>query len=79
MHVEGRLLGRHRLDYPRMGMADTENVVVHVEVAAAVGIEQAGALPAHDVQRLAIEQRRAGAERPVAPFDEVSGHVRSPP
>ena len=76
VHVEGRLLGRHRLHYPGMGMADAGNVVVHVDVAAAAGIEQIGALAAHDVQRLAIEQRGAGAERPVAPFDEVSGHVQ---
>ena len=38
--VQRRLLARHRLDDVRVGVTDAGHVVVHVDVAAAVGIEQ---------------------------------------
>ena len=64
--VERGLLARHRLDDMGVGMTDAGHVVVHVDVAAAIGVEQVHALAADDVQRLVVEQRGAGSQRPVA-------------
>ena len=66
VHVERRLLARHRLDDVRVGMPDARHVVVHVDVAAARLVEQVHALAADDVQGLVVEQRRSGSQRPVA-------------
>ena len=52
VHVQRRLLACHRLDHTRVGVTDAGHVVVHVDVAAAVGIEQVAALAADDVQRI---------------------------
>ena len=60
--VERGLLARHRLDDMRVGMTDAGHVVVHVDVAAAVGIEQVDALAADDVQGRVVEQGRAGSQ-----------------
>jgi energy-coupling factor transporter ATP-binding protein EcfA2 len=41
---------------PRFTMTDMRHVVVHVEVAAAVSIEQPDTLSAHQVHRVAVKQ-----------------------
>ena len=66
VHVQRRLLTRHRLDHIGVGVTDAGHVVVHVDVTAAVGVVEVGAFAADDVQRRAVEQRRAGAQRLVA-------------
>jgi hypothetical protein len=53
--VQRRLLARHRLDHGGVGVADAGDVVVHVNVATAVGIIHAAALAADDVQRMLVE------------------------
>ena len=59
-------LTRHRLDDMRVGVTDAGDVVVHIDVAAAVGIEQVDTLAADDVQWRVVEQRGAGPQGPVA-------------
>ena len=49
--VQRRLLACHRLDHARVGVTDAGDVVVHVDVAAAVGVKQVDALAADDMQR----------------------------
>ena len=66
VHVERTLLTRHRLDDMRVGVTDAGDVVVHIDVAAAVGIEQVDTLAADDVQWRVVEQRGAGPQGPVA-------------
>ena len=66
VNVERPLLAGHRLDDMGIGVTDAGYVVVHVEVAAAVGIEQVDALAPDDVQRRVVEQRGAGSQGPVA-------------
>ena len=64
--VERALLAGHRLDDSGVGVTDTGHVVVHVDVAAALGIEQVDALAPHDVQGRVVEQGRAGPQGAVA-------------
>ena len=64
--VERSLLPGHRLDDVGVGVTDTGHVVVHVEISAAVRIEQVDAFAPDDVQRRIVEQRGAGAECAVA-------------
>ncbi len=77
--VQRRLLACHRLDHARVGVTDTGDVVVHVDVAAAVGVIQVAALAADDVQRVLVEQRGSGAQRAVAAGEQGGGvgHVPS--
>ena len=77
--VQRRLLACHRLDHARVGVADTGDVVVHVDIAAAVGVKQVAALAADDMQRMLVEQRGAGAQRAVAAGEQGGGvgHVAS--
>ena len=50
-------------------VADDRDVVVGIEVAAAVGVDQPHAFAAHEVQRLAVEQaRHRGADRARSAF-----------
>jgi len=62
---------RHRLDDMRVGVPHTGHVVVHVDVAPAVGIIEIHTLAAHDVQRMVVEKRRAGTQHTVATFDDL--------
>ena len=66
VHVEGGLLARHRLDDGGVAVPDAGHVVVHVDVAAAIGVVDVRALAADDVERLAIEERRASPQRLVS-------------
>ena len=77
--VQRRLLACHRLDHARVGVTDAGDVVVHVDVAAAVGVIQVAALAADDVQRVLVEQRGSGAQRAVAAGKQAGGigHVPS--
>ena len=77
--VQRRLLARHRLDHAWVGVSDAGDVVVHVDVAAAVGVIQVDALAADDVQRVFIEQRCAGTQGAVAAGEQGGcvGHVPS--
>ncbi|MNS70781.1 hypothetical protein D3C72_1041290 [compost metagenome] len=51
-------------------MTDAGHVVVDVEVAAAVDVEQPDAFAAHQVQRFIVEQRRCAAEHAMAALQE---------
>ena len=44
-------------------MSDDRDVVVHVDIAAAVAIEQVGALAAHNLDGLVVKQLCACAKR----------------
>ena len=61
VNVQRRLLAGNGLDDAGVGVPDAGHVVVHVDIGPAVDVEQTDALAADDVQRLAIEQRRASA------------------
>ena len=71
------LLGE-RGDDARVGMADRGHVVVAVEIALAVGVEQPHPLAAHQMHRLVVEQLVAGGEGGGAPAQQlgvgVAGH-----
>ncbi|MCY1401174.1 hypothetical protein D9M71_162860 [compost metagenome] len=60
--VQLRGLAADCFNHVRVTMAHTRNVVVHVQVAAPVHIEQPHTFAAHQVQRVVIEQRRGAAE-----------------
>ena len=61
--VQRRLLARHRLDHARVGVTDAGDVVVHVDVAAAVGVVEVArprrARCAAGARRTAARRRRA--------------------
>ena len=59
-------------------MTDVRDVVVGVEIAAAVGVVQPDAFAAHDVQRLVVEQRRAAPENAEPAFEQLSGRHEPP-
>ena len=65
VHVQRGLLGRHGLCHAGIAVTHAGHVVVHVDVAAAVRVEELDALASHDVQRLGVEELRADAQRPV--------------
>jgi hypothetical protein len=79
VHVEGRRLLPHRFDHVRVGMPDAGHVVVHVDVALAVRVEQEHALAANDVQRLFVEERRTHPEHALPPRDQVRRDVSHAP
>ena len=64
--VEPPELPADALDDGRVGVPDDGDVVVGVEVAAAVGREEPRALTADDLQRLVVEERRDRAAHRVA-------------
>ncbi len=77
VRVQASSLADDRLDDPRMPVADDRDVVVRVEVAAAVGVDQPRAVAADEVQRLAVEEAGHGrADGPGAAFCE--GRNRPP-
>ena len=76
--VQRGRLAADRLHDMRMAMADAGHVVVHVHVAPPALVEHGNTFAAHDVQRLAVEERRPGAEQRVATFLESSGHQSAP-
>ena len=55
----------HGLDDVGVAVADTGHVVVHIQVAAAFGVEQPDALPARDVERILVENRRPRSQKVV--------------
>src|SRR5258708_11406316 len=55
-----------------MTVADHGHVVVAVEIAPAVGIEQPDTLAADQVHRMVVEQRRPGQHKP-APLQQTGG------
>ena len=65
--VQGRLLPRHRVHDPGIGVTDAGDVIVHIHIPPPVGVEQIGAFPPHDVQRRLVEERGPGPQRLVAP------------
>ena len=60
MGVELARLLANCIDNPRMAMADMRHVVVHVEVAPAIGIVEPDPLAFDEVDRLVIEQPVGG-------------------
>ena len=64
--VERALLARHRFHDMGIGVTHAGHIVVHVDVATTVGIEQVHALAPDDVQGRVVEQRRARPEGAVA-------------
>ncbi|MCY1305408.1 hypothetical protein D9M70_552150 [compost metagenome] len=62
MNVELSGLTAERFDNFGVAMPNHRYVVIGVQVALAVGIEQPDALATHDVQWLVIEQRRSLAQ-----------------
>jgi hypothetical protein len=64
--VERALLTGHRLHDIGVGMTDTGDVVVHVDVAATLGVEQVHTLAPDDVQWRVVEQWGAGPQCVVA-------------
>ena len=80
VRVQAPRLADDRLDDPRMPVADDRDVVVGVEIAAAVGVDQPDAVATHQVQRLAIgEARHGGADRARAPLAPAPGTVQPAP
>ena len=78
VRVEHRRLARDRLDDVRVTMTDVRDVVVRVEIAAAVGVVQPDAFAAHDVQRLVVEKRRAAPEHAKAALEQLCGRHEPP-
>jgi len=77
-HVRRRL-SRECIDDARVAVPDDRDVVVHVDVPAAVGVEQPGAFPAHEVQRPLVEQLGVPSQQLVAARDDrVDAHASSP-
>ena len=74
VHVQRGLLGGHRLGHAGVAMTHAGHVVVQVEVAAAVRVEEFHAVASHEVQRLGVEELRASAQRPIAPILKCSVH-----
>ena len=68
VRVQRRRLARQRGDHVRMAMPDRGHVVVAVEVAPAVRVEEPGALAAHEVHGTVVEQPVARPERAAAPL-----------
>ncbi len=62
MRIQCRLLFAERLDDMRVAVPDVRHVVVHVEVAIAVGIKKPYTLAAHDVHGLVVEQAVSRAQ-----------------
>jgi hypothetical protein len=56
MGDERRRLSREGVNDAGVTVADDRDVVVHVNVAAAVGVEHPGAVTAHEVHRPLIEK-----------------------
>ena len=65
----GGLLG-DRLHHARMAMSDRSDIVVDVEIAAAIGIEHPNALGADHPDRPLVDQNRGSAEGRLPPRDE---------
>ncbi|MNE87284.1 hypothetical protein D3C80_1844700 [compost metagenome] len=70
MDIQGRRLTVHRLDHAGVAVTDAGHVVVDVQVALAVGVEEPHTLAAHRVQRFVVEQRGLAAERALAALQE---------
>ena len=73
VNVQRRLLARHRLNHARVGVTDAGDVVVHIDVATAVGVIQVDALAADDVQRVLVEEWGSGTQRAVAAGEQGGG------
>ena len=69
--VEGLGLSLHRLDDVGVGVADAGDVVVEVEIAAAVSVVQPDPFAAHDVDGVLIESGDANAEEALAAGEEI--------
>jgi hypothetical protein len=60
--VQGALLVRDRVGNMRVTVPDRGHIVVEVDVTPAGLIEDIGSLPSHQLNRVAIEEFRTGAE-----------------
>ncbi|MNL11063.1 hypothetical protein D3C87_1318840 [compost metagenome] len=63
-------LAVHGLGHVRVAVTDAGHVVVDVEVAATVDVEQPDAFAAYQVQRFVVEQRRGAAEYAMTALQE---------
>ena len=68
--VEPAGLIRERVHHVRVAMAHVWHVVVGVEIDPAVAVPDPGPLPPHQMERPVVEERRTGAEQPVAAFEQ---------
>ena len=71
VHVERFGLALHRFDDVGMGVTDAGDVVVEVEVTAAVGVIQPDPFAADDVDGILIEGGDADAKQALAAGEEV--------
>ena len=77
VRVQRRRLAGQRGDHVRMAMPDRGHIVIAVEVAPPIRVEEPGALAAHEVHRAVVEQPVARPERAAAPLMQcVDVHVR---
>ena len=63
--VDGCLLLRHGMNDRRVRMPDDRYVVVHVDIAPPVPVEQVDTLASHDLERRIVEKLGTGPERKV--------------
>src|SRR5690606_25687006 len=60
--IEGSLLPGHGCNDGRVGVPDDRDVVVHVDVASPVPVEQKNSVAPDDLERVVVEQLRAGPQ-----------------
>ena len=68
--VQGALLQRNGIGDIRVAVSYRRHVVVEVDIAPPGFVEDMGALPPNQLDRLAVEQFRTGAERLLATLQE---------
>ena len=75
VNVEGLGLSLHGLDDVGMGVADARDVVVEIEIAAAVSVVEPDPFAAHDVDGVLIESGDANAEQALAAGEEIGDRL----
>ena len=68
--IQGFSLLFQRRDNMWMAVADIGDIVIGIEVAPAVGVEQPHAVAAYQMKRASVEKRGRGAEQAMASFKE---------
>jgi hypothetical protein len=71
MRIECARLPGNGINHMRVTMPDMRHIVVHVEVALAVRIEQPDALTLHQVQGLIIEKPIGRAHSLLPPLQQI--------